>query len=102
MTPAVEEILAAVDDLAWRPIANLGNAAAYRARKDAHDRLVAAVAGVRTPQDPPELRLLVRAARRVAVCSFANRRGPTYYARRQAMAELRGALDVWRKSCRPV
>lgn len=82
--------------LAWFPWSNLGGGrlGTYHARRDAHERLEAAIAAL----SPAAVRSippgLMRAALRVAGCSFANRIGVKYAERRQAFRELRAELDV--------
>ena len=96
MSPVLAEAIDVATDLAWRPIANLPGSVAYHERKEAHARLCALLGRVRLSANAsPELGYLVDAMRRVAGCSFANRRGEPYYARKRAVIELRGCLDVW-------
>jgi hypothetical protein len=96
MSPRLAQAIDAARDLAWRPTANLGAGIRYTERREAHERLCALLRGVRVPAGAPdELRFLVAAMRRVAGCSFSNRRGEPYYWRRQQIYELRGCLDVW-------
>lgn len=100
MSPALAAAIAAAEDLAWRPTANLPGSLAYTERKESADRLCRLLAGVSSlsANASPELRFLVDAMRRVAGCSFANRRGEPYYARKRAVLELRGCIDVWKRS----
>ena len=100
MSPDLAAAIDAATDLAWRPTANLPGSLAYTERKESHDRLCRLLAGVGSlaGDASPELRYLVDAMRRVAGCSFANRRGEPYYARKRAVLELRGCLDVWSRS----
>lgn len=99
MTPLLAETIAAAEDLAWRPTSNLPGSIAYTERREAADRLCALICRVRLPSDAPdELRFLVEAIRRVAGCSFANRRGEPYYHRKRMVYELRGCLVVWKAS----
>lgn len=95
----LELAIAAAEDLAWRPTANLPGSVAYHDRREAHARLVEILAGLRSPRGAsPELRYLVAAMRRVAAASFSNRYGLPYYERREAVSQLRGCLDVYRKA----
>lgn len=100
MKPALRAAIDAAIDLAWRPTANLPGSLAYTERKESADRLCERLAEVRalSANASPELRYLVDAMRRVAGCSFANRRGEPYYARKRAIYELRGCLVVWQRS----
>lgn len=99
MSPALAAAIDAARDLAWRPTANLGAGIRYAERREAHERLCALLCGVRLPAGTPdELRFLLAAMRRVAGCSFANRRGEPYYWRKQQIYELRGCLVVWDRS----
>ena len=99
MSPALAEAIAAATDLAWRSTSNLPGSVRYHERRESHAALVRAIARVRTPRGAPaELRYLIAAMRRVAACSFANRMGQPYYARKRAVAELRGCLEVYRRS----
>jgi hypothetical protein len=66
----------------------------------AAERLCAALAawnGALSADASDELRYLVLAIRRAAGCSYSNRMGPPYYARREAIFQLRGCLDVWKR-----
>lgn len=93
------ELVAAARGLAWWSHCNLGSAEQYEARAQAFERLRRAL------EDPPgrapgrlaptEFAFLLRAARRLAACSIANRRGAPYYERREAFAQLRGCLAVY-------
>lgn len=102
MAPRLADTLDAARELAWWPHGNFGGHSArlYPARREAHQRLVDLLAGVRglSANASPELRALVAAIRRVAACTFSNRTGLPYAERRQAMAQLRGAFDVWDRS----
>jgi hypothetical protein len=99
VSPTLAAAIDAARDLAWRPTANLPGSLAYTERKESADRLCALICRLRVPGGAPdELRYLVAAMRRVAGCSFSNRRGEPYYARRRAIYELRGCLDVWQRS----
>lgn len=99
MSPALAAAIDAAADLAWRPTANLPGSLAYTERKESADRLCERLAAVRLSANAsPELRFLVDAMRRVAGCSFANRRGEPYYARKRAIYELRACLVVWQRS----
>jgi hypothetical protein len=100
VSPALRAAIDAAEDLAWRPTANLPGSLRYTERKESADRLCERLAAVSalSANASPELRFLVDAMRRVAGCSFSNRRGEPYYARRQAVWELRGCLVVWKAS----
>lgn len=99
MSPALAAAIDAAIDLAWRPTYNIPGALAYRERQEAAQRLRDLVCRARVPAAAPdELRFLVAAMRRCCGCSFANRKGAAYYARRRAVFELRGCLDVWQRS----
>lgn len=100
MSPELRAAIDAAEDLAWRPTANLPGSLRYTERKESADRLCERLAAVRalSANASPELRYLVDAMRRVAGCSFSNRRGEPYYARRAAVWELRGCLVVWKRS----
>jgi len=99
MSPVLAEAIDVATDLAWRPVANLPGSVAYHERKEAHERLCALLGRASLSANASaELRYLVDAMRRVAGCSFANRRGEPYYARKRAALELRGCLDVWRRA----
>lgn len=100
MTPSAARLVEAARVLAWMPAANFGGRAGssrrYRQRQEAADRLAAATIGVRLGADAPaELRAVLDCARRCAACSWSNRCGLPYAERRQAMAQLRGALAAW-------
>jgi hypothetical protein len=94
MNVALSAAIFAARELAWQPHANLSDRKRYAARVELHGALVLAMTRVRvlSANASPELRFLAEAMVRVALCSFSNRRGEPYYARRQAMAELRGCL----------
>jgi hypothetical protein len=97
MGPALEAAIAAAEDLAWRPMANVVGLA-YGDRQESATRFRERLERARLPAGAePELRCLVEAMRRAAECSYANRMGLAYYERRRAVAELRGALIVWRR-----
>lgn len=99
MSPALRAAIDAALDLAWRPTYNMPSRVGYYERHEAHERLCERLAAVRLSANAsPELRFLVDAMRRVAGCSFANRRGEPYYARKAAVYELRGCLVVWKRS----
>lgn len=99
MRPTLRAAIDAAEDLAWRPTSNLPGSLRYHERKESHQRLCERLAAVRLSGNAsPELRFLIAAMRRVACCSFANRMGPPYYERRAAVYELRGCLDVWKRS----
>jgi hypothetical protein len=99
MSPTLAAAIDAAADLAWRPTSNLPGSIAYTERKEAHERLCRLLAGARLPRNAPdELRFLLAAMRRVAGCSFANRRGEPYYWRKRCVYELRGCLVVWKGS----
>ena len=100
MSPALRAAIDAAIDLAWRPTANLPGSLAYTERKESAERLCERLAAVGSlsANPSPELRYLLAAMRRVAGCSFSNRRGEPYYARRRAVYELRGCLDVYNRS----
>jgi hypothetical protein len=98
MSPELCAVIEAADDLAWRPTANTSHVPAYRARKAAHAALCEALAALgRVNETEPVLLLLLAAIRRTALCNFCNRMGPPYYARKQAIYQLRGCLDVWHR-----
>jgi hypothetical protein len=98
MSPELCAAIEAATDLAWRPTCNLAVKASYRARHESHERLVSAIGSVRhAVNGPPALAYLWLAILRVARCSFANRMGAAYYERKEAVRQLRGCLDVWRK-----
>jgi hypothetical protein len=95
-------VIDAARDLAWQPMANLPGSLRYFERRESAERLVGYLQAVRRlPADELELRFLVAAARRLAACSFSNRRGHAYYERRQAARELRGCLEVYDRLERP-
>lgn len=100
MSPALSAAIYAARELAWQPTHNLSNAERYAARHAAHDRLVEALAGTKavSANASPELRFLLEAIHRVALCSFANRKGVAYYERKQSVAELRGCLLAYDRS----
>lgn len=100
MRPELAAAIAAAEDLAWRPTANLPGSLRYTERKESADRLCRLLAKVTalSANASPELVYLVAAMRRTAGCSFANRRGEPYYARKRAVIELRGCIDVWKRS----
>lgn len=101
MSPALRAVIAAAEDLAWRPTSNLGRGERYNDRRASHERLVAALRawpGKLSANASDELRYLVAAIRRVAACSWCNRMGVAYYERREAVWQLRGCLDVWNRS----
>ena len=100
MSPALRAAIDAAIDLAWRPTANLPGSLAYSERRESADRLCERLAAVgRLPANAsPQLVYLLAAMRQVAGCSFANRRGEPYYARKRAIYELRGCLDEWARS----
>lgn len=97
MSPALAAAIDAARDLAWRPMANVSGIRLVE-RHESHERLIDALALCRQqisdmPADAaPEIVFLVRAMRRAARCSYSNRMGVPYYERRQAIAELRGAI----------
>lgn len=99
MKPTLRAAIDAAEDLAWRPMANLPGSVRYHERIESAERLrdrLAAVTGL-SANASPELVCLVAAMRRAAAATYSNRCGLPYFERRQAVAELRGALDVWRK-----
>ena len=100
MSPALRAAIDAAEDLAWRPMANLPGSLAYTERKESHARLCERLARVTavSANASPQLVALLAAMRRAAGCSFANRMGQPYYERRQAVRELRGCLDEWKRS----
>ena len=100
MSPALSAAIYAARELAWQSHVNLSSRERYVARHAAHQRLVDALVGVRTVSGnaSPELRFLVEQMHRIALCSFANRKGHRYYERKQAMAELRGCLLAYDKA----
>lgn len=83
-----------------RPHENLPGSLAYTERKESAERLCERLAAVTalSANASPQLVYLLEAMRRVAGCSFANRRGEPYYARKRAIYELRGCLDEWQRS----
>lgn len=98
MTRELQAVIAAAEDLAWRPTSNLARGDRYNERKASHERLLAALAawsGHLSANASDELRFLVKAIRRVAACSWCNRMGLAYYERREAVWQLRGCLDVF-------
>lgn len=99
----MNELLDAIRDLAWHSHVNLSSQRLYRRRQDAFARLRRALAEVAGSlfSEPPataELGLLVRAAWRLAACSDSNRMGLPYYERKEAFAQVRGALAVYDKA----
>lgn len=99
VSPALAAAIDAARDLAWRPTANLGAGLRYTERREAYERLCELLPKARLPTNADdELRFLLAAMRRVATCSFSNRRGEPYYWRRQQIYELRGCLVVWDRS----
>lgn len=98
MTPTLRAAIDAAEDLAWRPTANLPGSLRYTERKESADRLVDLMRTVRVPAGATEeLRFLVAAMRRASRASYSNRYGQPYYERREAIEQLRGCLDVWKK-----
>jgi hypothetical protein len=103
VSPALAAAIGAAADLAWRPTYNIPGALAYRERQEAAQRLRDRLCGARLPANAPaELRFLVAAMRRVARCTFANRKGEPYYWRKRCVYELRGCLVVWQRSIEAV
>jgi hypothetical protein len=100
VSPTLRATIDAAEDLAWRPTSNLPGSLRYHERREAHERLCERVALVRgLPRNAaPELRFLLAAIRRAAAASYSNRLGLPYYERRRAIYELRGCLDVWKRS----
>lgn len=100
MSPAVRAAIDAAEDLAWRPTYNLPGSLRYHDRQEAAQRLRDLLARVRrlASDASHELRLLIAAMRRAAAATYANRKGPPYYERKQAIYELRGCLVVWKRS----
>lgn len=100
MSPHLSAAIYAARELAWQPTHNLSSRERYAARLACHQRLCDALGGVTrlSANAGAELRFLIEAMHRVAACSFSNRRGEPYYARRQAMAELRGCLLAYDRS----
>jgi hypothetical protein len=97
----VEDVIEAAEDLAWRPTYNIPGRGGTRSRMESSERLCAALmawSGRLPANAPDELRYLIAAIRRAAGCSYSNRKGPPYYERRQAIYQLRGCLDVWKRS----
>ena len=81
--------------VAWMPLANLPGGPLYRERKAAHQRLIDALAALPSREAGlDELGYAIRAAWRVGAATFSNRYGEPYAERREAMLQLRGALDV--------
>lgn len=81
MSPALQAVIEAAEDLAWRPTSNLGRGDRYNDRKASHQRLVDALRawpGGLSANASDELRYLVAAIRRVAACSWCNRMGLAY------------------------
>lgn len=100
MSPQLSAAIYAARELAWQPMSNLARGERYDVRNAAADRLREALATSTAPSAnaSAELRFLVEAIHRVAACSFSNRWGEPYYARRQAVAELRGCLLAYDRS----
>ncbi len=106
MKPELAMTIDAARDLAWQPTHNLGGRGGPRRlaeRHESHERLVDALGRVTalSANASPELRYLVAAIHRVAACTFSNRMGRPYHERKQAVAELRGCLDVYDRSLVP-
>ena len=98
MSPALCAVIEAADDLAWRPTSNTSHVVAYRARQESARNLREAVARLgRVRETEPIVLLLVAAIRRASAQTYANRQGPPYYARKEAIYQLRGCLDVWHR-----
>jgi hypothetical protein len=100
VSPALCAAIDAAEDLAWRPMSNLPRGVRYNERLASHQRLVEALGAVRglSANASDELRYLVTAIRRAAAASYSNRMGQPYYERREAIYQLRGCLDVWKRS----
>lgn len=94
MSPTLSAAIFAARELAWQPHANLSDKKRYAERTACHQRLVEALQRTTavSANASPELRFLVEAIHRVALCSWSNRMGVPYYERRQSLAELRGCL----------
>ena len=94
MRPELCAAIFAARELAWQPHHNLSDRKRYAHRLELHQRLVDALSKTTalSANASPELRFLIEAIHRVAACSWANRMGAPYYARKQAVAELRGCL----------
>ena len=100
MSPTLSAAIFAARELAWEPTHNLADRKRYARRHELHRRLVDALThttGV-SANAGAELRYLVEAMHRVAMCSFANRKGAPYYERKQCVAELRGCLLAYDRS----
>lgn len=100
MKPELSAAIFAARELAWQPHVNLSDKKRYAHRLEVHQRLVDALSKTTalSANASPELRYLVEAIHRVAACSWANRMGAPYYARKQAVAELRGCLLAYDRS----
>lgn len=100
MSPALCAAIEAAEDLAWRPMSNLPRGIRYNERLASHQRLVLALGAAPrlSANASDELRYLVRAMRRAAAASYSNRMGQPYYERREAIYQLRGCLDVWKRA----
>lgn len=94
MSPTLSAAIFAARELARQSHVNLSDRKRYAHRNELHRRLVAALARVTalSANAGPELRYLIEAMHRAALCSRANRMGVPYYERKQAVAELRGCL----------
>lgn len=95
MTTA-DDVLAAARELAWTTHGNLSGGPVYRDRKALHGRLVGALE--RMPgtwrADGTPRGYAIAAAWRLGAATFSNRCGEPYAERREAMAQMRGALAV--------
>lgn len=100
MRPELNAAIFAARELAWQPHVNLSDKKRYAHRNELHRRIVDALAKTTalSANASPELRYLVEAIHRVALCSWANRMGAPYYERKQAVAELRGCLLAYDRS----
>lgn len=100
MSPTLRAAIDAAIDLAWRPTSNMPGSLGYHERKESAERLCERLAAITalSANASPQLVYLVAAMRRVAGCSFANRRGEPYYVRKRAIYELRGCLDEYQRS----
>lgn len=100
MSPTLRAAIDAAEDLAWRPTCNLPGSMRYHDRQESATRFRELLAAVRRlpARAPDELRYLLAAMRRAARATYANRMGPPYYERKQAIYELRGCLLAWKRS----
>lgn len=92
---ATDDLLSAARALAWWSHCNLSSPDIYQARRASFARLRDVLAETFHADVSIELAFVIRAARRLAACSDSNRWGLPYYERKEAFAQLRGALDVY-------